>query len=75
MYLFYVFTLTYLIHSYHGEEDEMVPEALHRKGIQILHDAGCDATYSVEPELGHSLSMDEMQDLKKFLKHHIKEHY
>ena len=59
------------IFSYHGEEDPMVPETLHRGGAKLLKDAGCNITYTVEPTLQHSLSMEEIKHIKAYFNEHM----
>ena len=53
---------------YHGDADPMVPEGLHRRGVKKLKDNGCNISYKIEPSLGHSLSLQEIKDLSKFIK-------
>ena len=60
------------IFSYHGQDDPMVPEGLHRAGAKVLKDHGLNISYKIEPGLQHSLSMDEINDIKQFLNNHMK---
>jgi len=51
----------------------MVPEDMHRAIAKKLKETGCNITYQVEPGLQHSLSLNEVMELKTFFKKMIKE--
>ncbi|CAI2376271.1 unnamed protein product [Moneuplotes crassus] len=55
------------IFAYHGANDPTVPEMIHRMGVKALKDKGLDISYKVEPGLVHSVSVQEISEVKKFL--------
>lgn len=45
----------------------MVPEPLHREGVERLRKMGYKVDYETEPGLGHLVSMKERKKLADFL--------
>lgn len=58
------------IRIYHGTFDPMVPEALGRQSVEKLQDMGFEPTYQTYP-MEHSVCMEEIVDIGKFLRGHV----
>ena len=48
---------------YHGDDDPMIPEELAKLTYEIFTERGFNFTYTVEPGLVHSLSLDEIKKM------------
>ncbi|MBJ7278609.1 alpha/beta fold hydrolase [Marinobacter salarius] len=58
------------IRIYHGTFDPMVPEALGRQSVEKLQEMGFEPTYQTYP-MEHSVCMEEIVDIGKFLRDNV----
>lgn len=55
------------IFSFHGDEDEVIPETVHRYGANLLKIAKCNIKYKTAPRLDHKLTLDIIEEVGKFI--------